>query len=133
MRLPAALLVMASLAGCTATAPQPRTVQAQQELDRYLSGRVAGKAQRCLPNYRADNMIIIDQDTVLFRDGARVWRSEIPGGCPGLGRSNNAIVTRQFGSGGLCGGEPFQLIDTSSNIYGGSCSFGDFVPFTRPR
>lgn len=123
----------ATLAGCAPVQPQPRSPKALAELNRYLDGRIAGKPQNCLPSYRADDMVIIDDNTVLFRDGSRVWRSEMQGGCPNLGAQRYAMVTRQFGTNSLCRGEIVQLLDTSTGTYAGSCSFGDFVPYERPR
>ena len=134
MRLPA-LLTAALLTGACAATPvqnQPRSMQAQQQLDRYLTGRFAGTPQSCLPRFSADDMVIVDDNTILFRDGGRVWRTEMQGGCPGLSRGHYALVTRQFGTSGLCRGEIAQLLDTAAGFTAGSCSFGDFVPYSRP-
>ena len=134
-RFVALALTAATLSGCAYnSAPQPRSPRAAQELDRYLAGRVAGPAQSCLPTYRSQDMVVIDENTLLFRDGAnRVWRTELRGGCSGLGTPGRALLTRQFGSSQLCRGEIAQVIDTSSGGFiVGSCSFGDFVPFNGP-
>ncbi len=120
------------LAAC-ATAPQPadRSPEAQRELARYLSGRTAGQPQSCLPTFRSQDMVVVDERTILYRDGSnRVWRNEMNGPCSGLGRPGTAIVTRQFGGGGLCRGEIAQIVDTAAGFTVGSCSFGDFVPYT---
>lgn len=135
MRLPIILCSVLAVAACAVTPAQQqvRSLKAQQELDRYLAGRIAGTPQTCLPTYRSQDMIVIDDNTVLFRDGNRYWRTELLGGCPGLGRPGTALVTRQFGSGNLCRGEIAQVFDTGSNFTVGSCSFGEFVPYTLPR
>jgi len=122
-----------TLGGCAANvAPEPRSPQALQELDRYLAGKVAGKPQTCLPNYRANDMVVIDEHTVLFRDGRRVWRTDIPGGCSNLGRPGYAMVTKQYGGEGLCRGQIVQVVDTATGMFAGSCTFGDFIPFDGP-
>ena len=127
-------VALATLSACTGTADNfQRSPKAQQELDRYLQGKVAGEAQTCLPNFRANDMVVIDERTILFREGNRVWRNDIRGGCTGLGRPGTALVTRQFGGTGLCRGEIAQIVDTSTGSFVGSCSLGDFVPFTTPR
>lgn len=78
-------------------------------------------------------MIVVDERTILFRDGPnRVWRNDVVGPCNGLGRPGTALVTRQFGSGTLCRGEIAQIVDTSAGFTIGSCSLGDFVPYTGP-
>lgn len=125
----------ATLAGCMmATVPQgQRSLRAQQTLDRYLTGKVAGRPQSCLPHYRAEDMVVVDDRTILFRDGSnRIWRNDPVGGCNGLGRPGTALVTRSFGGTGLCRGEIAQVVDTSAGFAVGSCSFGDFVPYTGP-
>lgn len=123
------------LAACATTGePQGRSPEAQRELARWLDGRVAGRPQTCLPTYRSGDMVVIDAQTILFRDGPnRVWRTDVNGSCNGLGRPGYALLTRQFGSGQLCRGEIAQVIDTTNGFTVGSCSFGDFVPYTGPR
>jgi hypothetical protein len=120
------------LASCaTTSAPAPRTAKAQAELSRLLDGRVAGKAQTCLPNYRSQEMVVIDENTIVYREGStRVWRTDLKGPCNGLGRPGTALLTRQFGGSGLCSGEIAQVIDTSQGFAVGSCAMGDFVPYT---
>lgn len=126
----AILSAATGLAACATTAtPEVRTVAAQQELSKWLAGRVAGRPQSCLPNSRATDMVVIDERTILFRDGAnRVWRNDVNGPCYGLGRPGYALVTKQFGT-GLCRGEIAQVVDTSTGFNVGSCSLGDFVPY----
>lgn len=128
------LPVLTAVAACAATpADQPRTLRAQQELDRYLVGKVAGRPQACLPTFRRDETITIDERTILFRAGAnRVWRNDPPGGCNGLGRPGVSMVTRTP-TGQLCRGEIVQLVDLTAGITVGSCSLGDFTPFSTPR
>lgn len=131
----AAVLVSAiGLAACATTAEPPvRTMAAQRELASWLDGRVAGTPQTCLPTYRSNDMVVIDERTILFRDGAnRVWRTDVNGPCNGLGRPGYALLTRQYGGSGLCRGEIAQVIDTSNGFTVGSCSLGDFVPYTGP-
>jgi hypothetical protein len=130
----AVLAASFGLAAC-ATSPEPaeRSPDALRELARYLDGKVAGQPQSCLPTFRSQDMVVIDERTILYREGAnRVWRNEVNGPCNGLGRPGTAIVTRQFGSGSLCRGEIAQIVDTVSGFTVGSCSFGDFVPYTMP-
>lgn len=113
--------------------PAQRDPEAVQQLERYLGGKVAGSAQACLPSYRADDMTVVDERTILFRDGARrVWRNDIAGGCSGLGRPGTALVTRRSGGPGLCRGEIAQIVDTATGMTVGSCALGDFVPFEAP-
>ena len=124
----------ALLASCSTTPVQEtRSPRAQQELAEALAGRVPGKPVSCLPSYRADDMQIIDDWTILFKDGRTVYVQNPRGGCPGIGSRRNILVTRLFGTSQLCSGDISHLVDPSSGIGGGACVFSDFVPYTRPE
>lgn len=124
---------VALLTACTtAPAEMTRSPQAQKELAEALSGRVAGPPMTCLPNYRADNMQIIDDWTILFRDGRTIYVQNPRGGCPGIGSRRNILVTRLWGTSQLCSGDISHLVDPATGMQGGACVFSEFVPYTRP-
>ena len=123
----------ALLAGCsTAPAQVTRTAQAQQELDKALAGRVAGPPVTCLPHYSADNMQVIDDWTILFKDGRTVYVQNPRGGCPGIASHRNILVTKLRGTTQLCRGDINHLVDPVSGIGGGACVFSEFIPYTKP-
>lgn len=129
------LPVIATLAACAAGGPnEPRTLKAQQELDRYLSGKVAGTPLTCLPSFRRDEMVTIDEKTILFRDGPnKLYRNDPVGGCNGLGQPGVAMVTKTFSGGQLCRGDIATMTDLSTGVVTGSCSLSDFVPYSTPQ
>lgn len=121
----------AAVAGCATAPPQPRSAGAEQHLQRLLAGKVAGAGRSCLPTYRSSDMLIIDDNTILFRDGSRrVWRTEMGGHCSSLGSGSYALVTSSFGGRGPCSGEIAQLTDLTSGMVAATCVWGDFVPYT---
>ena len=123
----------ALLAACATAPPQPRTAAAERHLQQLLAGKAPGAPQTCLPFRTSSDMVIIDDSTVLFRDGGRrVWRTEMRGHCSALGSGHYTLVTRSFGGQGPCGGDIAQLVDLSSGMMVGSCVWGEFVPYTRP-
>ena len=134
--VPAMIAVGASamLLSCSASSvrdtPSPR---AQRDLAEALAGRTPGPATRCIPNYRSSNMQVIDDDTILFRDGRTIYLQKPRGGCSGLGNGSRTLVTRQFGTSELCDGDINRLVDLSAGIQGGACVFGPFVPYTKPK
>ena len=134
MRTISAILTGAMLASCTAVPPAPtRTASAQQRYEMLVAGKVPQQPMSCLPSYRANDMIRIDADTVVFRDGSsRVYVNHMQGPCTGLADTNNALVTRQFGSPGPCSGDIARVVDTSARMTVGSCAWGEFVPYVRP-
>ena len=124
---------VALLASCSTTpVAQTRSPEAQKELAEALAGRVAGKPVDCLPTYRSDNMQIIDDWTILFKDGRTVYLQNPRGGCPGISSRRNILVTRLFGTAQLCSGDISRLVDPTSGIGGGSCVFSQFMPYTKP-
>src|SRR5215213_4961734 len=129
------LLVAAAIIGCTTTSAQEpiRTAAKQRQFDQLLAGKVAGPPVSCLPTFRQDDMVVIDDRTIAFRQGSsRTYVNHMQGGCSNLG-GGYALVTRTFGGGQLCRGDIAQVVDLTNRITVGSCVFGDFVPYTRPR
>lgn len=127
------LLFLAAALGACSTAPEPgRSAQAQAHLQKLLAGKVAGKPISCLPHYRANDMVVIDDNAVAFRDGRTVYLNDFQGGtCSNLGSGFYALLTRTFGGTGLCRGDIAQVIDTSTGMTVGSCAMGDFVPYSK--
>ena len=133
MRSMLLLVASAMIVGCAAQPVAPmRTAKAQQRLDELLVGKVAGAPQACLANRQGNDMIVIDDATIAFRQGSRTYVNHLPGGgCPNL--AHNTLITRSFGGSGLCRGEIAQVAHLSTGMTAGSCVLGDFVPYTRPR
>jgi hypothetical protein len=128
------LVVGAALVACTTTAAeQPtRTAAKQQEFEKLVAGKVAGPPISCLPTYRQNDMVVIDERTIAFRDGSRrTYVNHMQGSCTNLG-GTYALVTKTFGSAQLCRGDIGQVVDLTNHFTVGSCVFGDFVPYTRP-
>ena len=135
MRSISLLLIGAFIVGCTTgAAEQPiRTVAKQRQYDQMLAGKVAGPPVSCLPTFRQDDMVVIDDSTVAFRQGSsRTYVNHMQGGCSNLG-GGYALVTRSFGGSQLCRGDIAQVVDLANSMTVGSCVFGDFIPYARPR
>lgn len=135
MRAISVILLGTFLASCTAVTPAPtRSPDAQRDYVMALQGKVAQPPISCLPNYEAGDMKTIDDNTILFRQGSnRAWVAHMEGPCTGLSGGHYALVTRQFGGQGLCRGDIAQVVDTVSRMPVGSCVFGEFTPYVRPR
>ena len=134
MRNIALIAAGAGLAACS-TAPQPvvRTADKQAEYVKLIEGKVAGPTASCLSPFNSNDMRVIDDNTVVFRQSAsRVYVAHLQGGCPYLGRGGYAMVTRQVGGNGLCRGDIASVVDTGSGMSVGSCVFSGFTPYTTP-
>ena len=135
MRSISLLLIGAAIVGCTTgAAEQPiRTAAKQRQYDQLLAGKVAGPPVSCLPTFRQDDMVVIDDRTIAFRQGsAHTYVNHMQGGCSNLG-GGYALVTRSFGGSQLCRGDIAQVVDLTNRMTVGSCVFGDFIPYSRPR
>lgn len=129
------LLLLTVALGACSTGPQPgRSAQAQAHLQMLLAGKSPGKPVACLPQYRANDMVVIDDNTVAYHSGRTVFVNNIQGGaCSQLGGGFYALVTKSIGGAGLCRGDIARVLDTSNGSIVGSCVLGDFVPYTAPR
>lgn len=131
MRSLSLLFIGAALAGCSTYPSAPRDASAETHLQSMLAGKVAGPATDCIPSHAADNMVVIDDSTILFRDGSRrVWRNDLNGGaCHGLRIAGTLITKREVGTSSLCRGDVSQVL-SSGGMITSSCVMGDFVPYT---
>ncbi len=134
MRVILFALAGAGLAACsTATEPPMRSADAQAKYLRAIDGKVAGPTMNCLPSYSADDMQVIDDQTLVFRQSAsRVVVANLNGSCDNLGVPGFALLTRQPGGSGMCSGDIAQVINTGSGMTAGSCVIGSFTPYTTP-
>ena len=129
MRAIPLLLTAAALAGCTTQPPPPtRTAEAQAKFAQLTAGKVAGQPITCLPSYTTNDMVTIDNATVVFRKGQRVYVNHLLGECHGLDSGFYTLVTRSHGS-GLCRGDISNVEDVRTGTMVGTCAIGDFIPY----
>lgn len=126
------LLLIAAAAGCTTAPPAPtRTAKAEAEFQKLTAGKVPGTPITCLQSYRAGDMVTIDDSTVVFKEGSRVYVNHLIGECNGLSSGFYTLVTKSGGS-GMCRGDISRVADVRTGMTVGSCAIGDFVPYNSP-
>jgi hypothetical protein len=128
MRAIPLLLITAAVAGCAAQPPATRSAEAEAKYQQLLAGKAAGPTITCLPHYRADDMVTIDNSTVAFKDGRTVYVNHLIGECAGLNSGFYTLVTRSNGS-GLCRGDIADVRDVRTGMIIGACAIGDFTPY----
>ena len=137
MRLIQVLLTGSLLAACTTSPPQEtaRAPEKQAELAQLLAGKVAQQPVSCLPyDSGSQEMRVIDEQTIAYRDGGyRTYVAHMNGPCSNLGNLSTALVTHLYGTTRACRGDSARVVDTVNGFTVGSCSFGDFTPYVRPR
>jgi hypothetical protein len=116
-------LIVAALCATTTSASEQRAPRGQQaKLERALKGLHPGAPQRCLARDRVSQL----RD----RHGrGRVYRSRTLGTCNGLARGD-IIVTQSIGR-DYCAGDLVQTRSPIGGTFSGSCSLGEFVPYTK--
>ena len=134
------LLIAGSiLASCTTAPPPPGTPMRSASGERAYQNLIAGKVPQqpisCLPNYNANDMSIIDGQTLGFRVGSgnsTAYLMHLTPGCENLGSGTYALLSRQAGGMGLCRGDIQQVVDTMNHVTAGSCTIAAVVPYVRP-
>src|SRR4051794_36730762 len=116
------------LLGAAGPVGAPRSPAAQAKLDKWLEGRVAGETRKCVPAEVVTNAIGIDDNTMLFRDGPRIWRNELRASsqCGELGRQ--ATIHTESAANRICNGQQLEFSDGGIE---GACELGDFTPWTK--
>ena len=113
------------LAGCAA---EQRT-SGEDALARELAGRVAGEPQRCVPTTSGSGGLqAIDGNTLVYRQGNRVWVNRVQG-CSNLDR-DSILIVETFGS-QYCRNDRVRELERGSTIPGAVCILQNFVPYTR--
>lgn len=96
-----------------------------------LAGRTAGKPEECIHLGFTEGPQIVDQHTILYRDGRRMWKTGPVSDCPSL-RPATTLVVEVFG-GQLCHNDHFRVVEPGDIIPGPICRFRPFVPYDLPR
>lgn len=131
--LPLAGVALVAAAVSNAPAKEmERSPKAEQKLAKALAGRTAGAPVNCIPNFQGKaRMEVVDDWTILFREGDTVYVQNTQGRCNRISNGGYALVTRQYGSQQLCAGDINQLVEPTTGIQGGSCVYGQFVPYRK--
>ena len=109
-----------------------RSPEAAQKLAQALEGRAAGAPVNCISNFLGrTRMQVIDDQTIIFKDGAVVYVQQPPNRCDRLENRRYSLVLHQYGSQNICSGDINQMIDGTTGVFAGSCVFGPFVPYRK--
>lgn len=100
--------------------------------DDPLAGRIAGEPVSCIGIGTGVAPVAYDRDTILVRDGRRLWRTGPTGACPALGRAPVTLIIDVQGA-QLCRNDRFQVLEIGSSIPSAPCFFDRFTPYDAPR
>ena len=119
-------MVAATVASCSRPVSPPGADFAE-----VTAGRVAGPPQTCVSTNSAENLHVIDPQTVAYGYGRTIYINRLPGACPALSQFNTIIVEASTG-GQYCRADRIRGREPGMVIPGPSCNLGDWVPYTRP-
>ena len=128
MRVVAAFVIGLGLAAASAPAGQ-HSPEAQAKLDKLLEGRVPGETKHCIAVEKTNHPIGVDDYTILFRDGPRLWRSEISGSFQCGKIDQQSTIFTESGANRICAGD--KLVFESGSLTG-ACYLGEFTPYQKP-
>ncbi|WP_257545488.1 hypothetical protein [Sphingopyxis sp. DBS4] len=127
--IPAILAAAAIVAAPAAFAKDKRTPE--QQLEKLLEGRVAGKPQDCINLATAGSSQVIDKTAIVYRAGDTLWVNRPRGGADQL--NDDDILVTKTSSSQLCSIDVVQLHDRMSHMYSGFVSLGEFVPYRKVK
>ena len=126
------IIVAAALAGCGAKSlhQSGTTPFNGRALADTLSGRGAGLPMNCLPAGRRWTSHTLDGGGIAYRSGGQIYVGTFQGGsdCSRVGRVGYTLITRPL-AGGLCAGDIADVMDTSTRMIVGHCTYGPFMPY----
>jgi hypothetical protein len=121
-----ALAVLLLLSSC---AMADRRGSGEDDLAAELAGRVAGEPRACINPSPQNALRVVDDRTLVYRQGRTLWVNRLRDACPTLDRYSTLIV--EVRGGRYCNGDHVRELEPGSSIPGPICILGDFVPYTR--
>ena len=96
-----------------------------------LAGRIAGKAQDCLPSTQLNSgPMIADDGALLYGAGRRIWRTQPIGACAAR-RPLDTVIVEIYG-GRICRNDRFRTLTPGMSIPSAPCRFDSFTPYDLP-
>lgn len=135
MRSVFVMIAAAALGSCTMDGrPVPvQPVAGTRTIASLLEGKVATAPTRCLSTYQRNDMVVLDSQTVAYRDGSsRTFVMHLSPGCGEIA-NGGALITKSWGTSEICTGDIAQAATGSQSFIAGSCSIGEIVPYVKPK
>jgi hypothetical protein len=130
-KLIAALAVSALALSAASSVDAKAKKTGEEQLAEILKGRVAGTPVSCVNTWRNDDMSIVDNTAIVYRDGRTIYvnRTQNP---ENLDWSDILVIHKQTGN-QLCKLDRVSTIDRTGGYFTGVVFLTDFVPYTLPK
>ena len=126
------LLILSAAVLAAAPAASADRSKDAAAIARATAGRTAGTPVDCITRTRTGGDFQVAGRTLIFKSDSRVtYLNEVSPGC-NTGLSRQTLVFRSISTSRLCKGEIAEAVDPLGGAAGGSCTLGQFVPYTRP-
>ena len=122
-----ALAATAELSGAVMLEAKPRLTP-QQELDKLLEGRVAGKPVNCISHFETRDMRVLDKTAIVYGRGNVIYVNT-PKNAAHL--DDDDIMVTKTSTSQLCDLDIVQTIDRGGHFPTGFISLGEFVPYRK--
>ena len=96
-----------------------------------IAGRVAGTPRTCISTNQAENLRVLDSQTLAYGFGPTIYINRLQAACPGISQFNTIIVEPGLG-GQYCRNDRVRGLTPGLSIPGPSCNLGEWVPYHRP-
>lgn len=108
--------------------PARLTEKQAAELEKALSGKVAGEPVSCVFHQPGAALTAISNSVLLYRVNSRlVYRNDLIGSCSGLARGDTLVVETRGSQ--YCRGDIAHSADLTIGMVTGGCALGSFTPY----
>ncbi len=123
------VLAAALLSGCAYGDNQTASVPLADD----ASIKLVGKAEKCINMSQLDHSDVIDNDTIDFHVGRKIYRNRLPSSCPSLKSEDRILIENRTGS--LCSMDVvYTLYDYGGSLTRGApCGLGEFQPIEKVK
>lgn len=117
-----------SLAALSFPAGAKPKLTPQQQLDKLLEGRVAGKPVNCLSMANSRDVRVIDKTAIVYNTGNTIYVNRTTN--PSSLDSDDVMVSKVWGN-GPCKLDTIHLHDRSMGSWRGFVGLDEFVPYRK--
>ncbi len=119
----------ALLTGCAYGGEQTASVPLADD----ASIKLAGEPIKCINMSQLDHSDVIDNDTIDFHVGRKVYRNRLPSSCPSLKSEDRILIDVRTGN--LCSNDVvYTLYDFGGQFQRGApCGLGEFQPIEKVK
>jgi hypothetical protein len=126
-----ALLIAAALAFTGAVAgASDRKEENEARLAKMLEGRVAGQPVNCIPAFRTERLMVLENVGLVYDTGEVIYVAR-PRDPQGLG-PDDVVIMQRAGS-QICTTDIIRTIDRSTGFHSGVLFIDKFVPYRRAK